>query len=147
MASNIIRNDEDSEPRNVEECWHRNDWPKWKEVIQAELNSLIKREVFGSVIQTPENVKPVRYKWVFVRNCNENNEIIKYKAQLVAQGFSQRPGIDYEETYSPVMNAITFCFLISLTISKWLDMHLMNVITTYLYESMDNDIHENPWRI
>ena len=40
VASNIIRNDKDPEPWNVEECQHRNDWPKWKEVIQAKLNSL-----------------------------------------------------------------------------------------------------------
>ena len=66
VASNIIRNDEDPEPRNVEECRHRNDWPKWKEVIHVELNSLTKREVFGPVVQTPEDVKPVGYKWVFV---------------------------------------------------------------------------------
>ncbi|RVW17178.1 Retrovirus-related Pol polyprotein from transposon RE1 [Vitis vinifera] len=137
----IIRNDEDPEPRNVEECRHRNDWPKWKEAIQAELNSLTKREVFGPVVQTPEDVKPVGYKWVFVRKRNENNEIIRYKARLVAQGFSQRPGIDYEETYSPVMDAITFRFLISLAVSEGLDMRLMDVITAYLYGSMDNDIY------
>ena len=65
VASNIIRNDEDPEPRNVEECRHRNDWPKWKEAIHVELNSLTKREVFGLVVQTPEDVKPVGYKWVF----------------------------------------------------------------------------------
>ncbi|RVW34987.1 Copia protein [Vitis vinifera] len=72
---------------------------------------------------------------------NENNEIIRYKAQLVAQGFSQRLGIDYEETYSPVMDAITFRFLISLAVSEGLDMHLMDVITAYLYGSIDNDIY------
>ena len=88
VASDIIRNDEDPEPRNVEECRHRNDWPKWKEAIQAELNSLTKREVFGPIVQTPEDVKLVAYKWVFVRKRNENNEIIRYKARLVAQGFS-----------------------------------------------------------
>ena len=33
VASDIIRNDENPEPRNVEECWHRNDWPKWKEAM------------------------------------------------------------------------------------------------------------------
>ena len=33
VASDIIRNDEDPEPRNVKECWHRNDWPKWKETM------------------------------------------------------------------------------------------------------------------
>ena len=42
----------------------------------------------------------------FVRKRNENNEIVRYKACLVAQGFTQRPGIDYEETYSPVMDVI-----------------------------------------
>ena len=61
--------------------------------------------------------------------------------RLVAQGFLQRPGIDYEETYSPVMDAITFHFLISLAVLKGLDMRLMNVITVYLYGSMDNDIY------
>ena len=80
MASDIIRNNEDLEPRNVEEYQYRNDWPKWKEVIQAELNSLTKREVFEPVVQTPEDVNPVGYKWVFVRTRNENNEIIRYKA-------------------------------------------------------------------
>ncbi|RVW79791.1 Retrovirus-related Pol polyprotein from transposon TNT 1-94 [Vitis vinifera] len=85
LVSDIIRNDEDPEPRHVEECRHRNDWPKWKEAIQAELNSLTKREVFGPVVQTPKDVKPVGYKWVFVRKRNENNEIIRYKARLVAQ--------------------------------------------------------------
>ena len=64
----------------------------------------------------------VGYKWVFVRKRNEKNEIIRYKARLVAQGFLQRPGIDYEETYAPVMNAITFRFLISLVAKENLDM-------------------------
>ena len=141
MALDIIRNDENLEPQNVEECRNRNDWPKWKEAMQAELNSLMKRDVFGPVVQTPKSVKPVGCKWVFVQNRNENNEIIRFKARLVAQSFSQRPGIDYEETYSLVMEAITFRFLISLTVSEGLDMRLMDVITAYLYESIDNDIY------
>ena len=71
----------------------------------------------------------------------ENNEIVRYKARLVAQGFSQRPDIDYEETYSPVMDAITFRYLIHLTISEGLEMHLMDVVTTYLYGSINSDIY------
>ena len=84
---------------------------------------------------------PIRYKWVFVRKQNEKNEIIRYKARLVAQGFSQIPGIDYEETYALVMDTITFRFLISLVAKENLDMRLMDVVTTYLYGSLDNDIH------
>ena len=133
VVLDIIQNDDDPEPQNTNECRQRNDWPKWREAMQAELHSLIKRDVFGPVVQTPASIKPVGNKWVFVRKRNENNDIIRYKERLVAQGFSQRPGIDYEETYSPVMDAITFRFLISLTVSEELNMRLMDVITTYLY--------------
>ena len=138
---NITRSNEEIEPQSVEECRRRKDWSKWKEAIQAELSSLAKRQVFGPVVQTPEGVQPVGCKWVFVRKRNEKNEIVRYKARLVAQGFSQRPGIDYEETYSPVMDAITFRFLISLVVNKSLDMRLMDVVTAYLYGSLDSDIY------
>jgi hypothetical protein len=87
VAFDITRSNDDIEPQTVEECRRGNDWPMWKEAIQAELNSLAKREVFGPVVQTPEGVLPVGYKWVFVRKRNEKNEIVRYKARLVAQGF------------------------------------------------------------
>ena len=76
-----------------------------------------------------------------MRKVNEKNEVTRYKARLVAQSFSQRPGIDYEDRYSPVIDAITFRFLMSLTASKNLEMQLIDVLTTYLYGSLDNDIY------
>jgi len=83
IAFDITRSNDDIEPQSVEECRYRNDWSMWKEAIQAELNSLAKREVFGPVVQTPEGVSPVGYKWVFVRKRNEKNEIVKYKQNLL----------------------------------------------------------------
>jgi hypothetical protein len=141
VAFDITRSNDDIEPQTVEECRRRNDWPMWKEAIQTELNSLAKREVFEPVVQTPEGVSLVGYKWVFVRKRNEKNEIVRYKARLVAQGFLHKLGVDYEETYSPVVDAITFRFLISLVVTESLDMCLMDVVTTYLYGSLDNDIY------
>ncbi|BBH05089.1 Disease resistance protein CC-NBS-LRR class family [Prunus dulcis] len=140
VAAEIIK-DDDIEPCSINECTQRQDWPKWKDAIQAELNSLEKRSVFGHIIPTPPNVNPVGYKWVFTRKRNEKNEISRYKARLVAQGFSQRPGIDYMETYSPVMDTITFRYLISLAVSEKLEMRLMDVITAYLYGELDTDIY------
>lgn len=141
VALDVMKNEEDHEPKSIEKCRQRDDWPKWKEAIDSELKSLAKREVFGPVVRTPEGVKPVGYKWVFVRKRNENGEVVRYKARLVAQGFSQRPGIDYEETYSPVVDATTFRFLISLAIRERLDLRLMDVVTAYLYGPLDNDIY------
>jgi len=123
------------------ECKKRSNWTQWKEAIQAEIASLTKREVFTSAIPTPPKVFPVGFKWVFVRKRNENNEVVIYKARLVAQGFTQRPGIDYNETYSPVMSGITFRYLISLAVQNHLSMQLMDVVTAYLYGSLDSDIY------
>ena len=75
-----------------------------------------------------------------MRKRNENNKVTRYKAWLV-QGFLQRPIINHKETYSPVMDTITFRYSISLIVSKGLDMRLMDVITTYLYGSIDTDIY------
>ncbi|KAD5960846.1 hypothetical protein E3N88_12318 [Mikania micrantha] len=136
-----VLNENDYIPKTLEEWMHRNDWPKWQEDVNAELNSLEKRHVFGPVVQTPIDIKPVGYKWVFAIKRNEKNEIVRYKAQLVAQGFSQIPGVDYEETYSPVVDAITLRFLIGLTISEGLHMRLMNVVTAYLYGTLENDTY------
>jgi hypothetical protein len=136
VATEIINSD-DIEPRSVDECQRRDNWQKWKEAIQVELDSLTKRKVFGPIVPTPPHVKPVGFKWVFVRKRNEKNEIVRYKARLVAQEFSQHLGIDYEETYSPVMDVITFRYLISLVVSEKLNMQLMDVVTAYLYGDLD----------
>ena len=84
------------------------------------------------MVRTLEGTKPVGYKWVFVRKRNDKNEVVRYKARLVSQGFSQKPG---------VMDAITFRYLISLTAIEKLEMHLMNVLMAYLYGSLERDIY------
>ncbi|KAM2245774.1 hypothetical protein PS1_006802 [Malus domestica] len=87
VATEIMLSD-NIESRSVVECRHKTNWSNWKQAIQFELNSLAKRKVFEPVAPTPPHVKPVGYKWVFVRKRNEKSEIVCYKAHLVAQGFS-----------------------------------------------------------
>ena len=72
---------------------------------------------------------------------NEKNEIVRYKARHLGQGFTQIPGVDYEETYSPVVDAITLRFFISLTTAENLQMRLMDIVTAYLYGSLNSDIY------
>ena len=93
------------------------------------------------MIPTPPKTFPVSFKWVFVRKRNENNEVVRYKARLVVQGFTQRPRIDFNETYSLVMSRIMFRYLISLAVQKRLSIQLMDVVTAYLYGSLDSDIY------
>jgi len=87
------------------------------------------------------NIFPVGSKWVFVCKRNENNEVVRYKARLVAQGFTQRYNIYFDETYSLIMSGIIFQYLISLAAQKGLSIHLMDIVTAYFYGSLDSDIY------
>ena len=73
--------------------------------------------------------------------CENEMRKMRYKARLVAQGFAQRHGIDYKETYSLVVDAITFRYLFSLKINEKLEIRLMDVVIAYLYGSIHNDIN------
>jgi hypothetical protein len=64
--------------------------------------------MFTDLIPTPPKIFPVGFKWIFIQKRNKNNELVRYKVRLVAQGFTQRPDINFNETNSPVMNEITF---------------------------------------
>ena len=105
QIANILQTDLD--PKSMTECKKRSDWDKWKVAIETEIASLYKRKVFSAVMPTPPGILPVGYKWVFIRKRNENNEVVRYKARLVAQGFTKRPGVDFNESYSPVISGIT----------------------------------------
>jgi hypothetical protein len=80
------------------ECKKCSDRNKWKETIETELNSLKKRKMFIEVTPTPPRTFHVGF----------NNEVVRYKVRLIAHSFTQRPRVDFYETYSPVMNGITF---------------------------------------
>jgi hypothetical protein len=78
----------DPNPKTISECKQRSDWIKWKKAIETELGSLRKREVFSNVIPTPPRTYPVGFKWVFIWKRNQNNTVVRYKARLIAQGFT-----------------------------------------------------------
>ncbi|XP_074337293.1 uncharacterized protein LOC141674488 [Apium graveolens] len=97
--------------------------------------------IMNSDPEPQTGIVPVGNRWVFVRKRNERNEIVRYKARLVAQGFSQIPGFDYQEAYSPMMDGVTFHFLMGMACMEKLETHLMDVVTAYLYGSLDSDIY------
>ena len=66
IVLDVMIENEDLEPKSIDECRHRDDWSKWKEAIENEMSSLNKHKVFGPVVRIPEGTKPVGYKWVFV---------------------------------------------------------------------------------
>ncbi|KAM1696924.1 hypothetical protein ACFX13_031796 [Malus domestica] len=139
ITTEIILSD-DIEPRSVDECRRRTDWSNWKQAIQVKLNLLAKLKVFGPVALTLSHVKPIGHKWVFFRKLNDKNKLVHYNARLVAQDFSQHPRIDYDETYSPIIDVITFLYFTSLVVFEKLSIQLIDVVTVYLCGDLDMKI-------
>ena len=72
------------------------------------------------MVDKPKNIVPISNKWVLTRKCDKEGNIIKYKAQLVAHGFTQCLGLDYDETFSPVVQFETIQALLAMVPSKHL---------------------------
>jgi len=79
------------------------EWPKWEKAIQAELAQLRVKGTW-KLVEKPKNAVPISNKWVLTKKWDKEGNIIKYKAHLVARGFTQRPGLNYDETFSPILH-------------------------------------------
>jgi hypothetical protein len=129
----------DSDPRTLEEAKSRADWPMWQQALEAEYNSLKKYKVFGPTVNDLDK-HPIDHRLIFIRKFDTNGNITRYKVRLVAQGFSQRPEIDFDQTYSHVMDTISFRFLPALTVQLSLHIYLLDVVTAYLHGVLDTKL-------
>ena len=85
--------DNAEEPATVKESLESPQNAKWKEAMEAEMQSLQGNDVW-ELVELPEDRKPVRSRWVFKLKRNEHGGVEWYKARLVAQGFTQVKGAD-----------------------------------------------------
>jgi Reverse transcriptase (RNA-dependent DNA polymerase) len=97
-----------------------------------------------SKVDLPKDRKAIGSRWIFKLKCNEHGEIERYKARLVAQGFTQVYGTDYDEVFAPVARPTSFRVL--LTIAGKQNLHVMqyDVKTAFLNGTIDEEIYLKP---
>jgi hypothetical protein len=93
------------------------------------------------VVERPYGCKPVGCKWVLKKKLRLNGTIDKYKARLMAKGYTQKEGEDFFDTYSPIARLTTIRVLLSLAASHGLLVHQMDIKTAFLNGELEEEIY------
>ncbi|KAL0294631.1 UNVERIFIED_CONTAM: Retrovirus-related Pol polyprotein from transposon TNT 1-94 [Sesamum radiatum] len=130
----------DNDPKTYGEAISDIDLGRWIEAMKSKMDSMSSNKVW-TLVDPPKGVKPVGCKWVYKRKLGADGEVTTFKARLVAKGYTQRPGVDFEETYSPV--AMAKSIRIMLAIAAWYDYEIwqMDVKTAFLNGFVEEEIY------
>ncbi|GJY74420.1 retrovirus-related pol polyprotein from transposon TNT 1-94 [Tanacetum coccineum] len=113
---------------------------RWVVVMQEELNQFTANDVWELVPQ-PKSLTIIRTKWVFRNKLDENGIVSRNKARLVAQGYNQQEGIDYDKTYAPVARLESIRILLAYACALDFKLFQMDVKISFLNGFINEDVY------
>jgi len=124
------------EPTTVDEALSDEGWVL---AIEEELNQFQRNDVWD-LIPKPLQKNIIGTKWVFKNKLNEQGEVTRNKARLVAQGYSQQEGIDYTETFAPVARLEAIRLLLSYAVNHGIILYQMDVKSAFLNGVIEEEV-------
>ena len=136
LTTNLMK-----EPSSFEEainCKRKEDQDAWKEAINKELNEMTKRGVWEVIDEqnVPNDRRCIKNKWIFKVKRNGT-----FRARLVACGYSQVPGIDFTESFAPVLNDVSFRIMLTAKIVWDMTSTVVDIETAFLHGDLDEEIY------
>lgn len=125
------------EPGNLQEAL---DNTNWKSAMNSEFAALVRNKTWH-LVPPKQGVNVIDCKWVYKIKRKADGTIDRYKARLVAKGFKQRYGIDYEDTFSPVVKAATIRLVLSLAVSQGWSLRQLDVQNAFLHGYLEEDVY------
>lgn len=125
------------EPRSYKEAMESPEKNSWILAMKDELKSIEDNNTW-ELTDLPSNRKSVGSKWVYKRKTDDKGNVIRYKARLVAQGFTQKYGVDYDEVFAPVARSTTMRLMLSIAGMKNYFANTYDIKTAFL----NGDLHE-----
>jgi histone deacetylase 1/2 len=125
------------EPSSYKEAQHNSNWVQ---AMQDEFDALKKNDTW-ILVPYSYDLPVIGSKWVYKVKLHANGSIDRYKARLVAQGFNQKYGIDYFETFSPVVKPTTIRVVLTVALSKQWPIHQLDVHNAFLNGELREDVY------
>ena len=107
--------------------------------MHEEPNQFVRNNVW-ELIPRLENVQVIGTKWIFKNKTNEDGEIIRNKSQLVAQGYTQVIGVDFDESFTPVARLESICILMSIACTMNFKLYQMDVKCAFLNGYLNEEV-------
>ena len=136
-----LRDDNTSDPQTVSEARHSKYWTEWLAAIHEELKSLKAKGVYEEVQSLPPGRKAVQHKWVLHIKRDKDSVISRFKALLVAKGFTQIPGQDFSFTFAPVARWDSIRSILCIAALNNYELRQLVVKTAYLNGPLDEEIY------
>ncbi|CAI7891070.1 unnamed protein product [Closterium sp. NIES-54] len=113
---------------------------EWECELQEEYDSLMANDVY-ELVPMPPGAYLVGSHWVFKKKLGPNGEVERYKARLVTQGYTQKEGLHYNETFAPVAKSATLRTLLALAGALDLEVEQLDVKTAFLYGRLKEEVY------
>eukprot|EP00253_Pinus_taeda_P032184 PITA_32184 len=128
---------QDGEPASFKEAAQHQ---VWLDVMVEEYNSIMINDVW-EVLSRPQDRSVVGSRWIYKIQYATDGSVEKYKAMFVAKGYAQKEGIDYEETFAPVLRYTSIRIVISLAAQMGWEIHQMDVKTAFLNGVIEEEVY------
>jgi histone deacetylase 1/2 len=125
------------EPRDLQQAMAV---PQWREAMNQEFGALQKNDTWRLVPRRP-GLNVIDSKWVFKVKQSADGSVERYKARLVAKGFKQRYGVDYADTFSPVVKPTTIRLLLPLAVSRRWHLRQLDIQNAFLNGILDEEVY------
>uniref|UniRef100_A0A8I7BEB6 Integrase catalytic domain-containing protein n=1 Tax=Hordeum vulgare subsp. vulgare TaxID=112509 RepID=A0A8I7BEB6_HORVV len=125
-------------PHRVQDALCDNDWLL---AMQEELNSFTRNEVWSLVERPTKEHNVIETKWIFKNKEDENETVLRNKARLVAQGYSQVEGLDFGETFAPVARLESIRILLAYAAFNAFTLHQMDVKSAFLNGPLQEEVY------
>ncbi|GJZ70656.1 retrovirus-related pol polyprotein from transposon TNT 1-94 [Tanacetum coccineum] len=125
------------EPKNFKQAMTE---PSWIDAMQEEIHEFERLQVW-ELVPFPDKVLLIKLKWIYKVKTDEFGGVLKNKARLVAQGFRQEEGIDFEESFAPVARIEAICIFIANVAHKNMMIYQMDIKTAFLNDELKEEVY------